>query len=204
MDQKPILIDVPEEIETFRLCLKVPKAGDGHGLHEAILDGYEDAVKWLGWPSERPTQDVVEEECRRHHAEFILREFIRYLIVEKETNRVVGRCAYPASQAVWSIPQFGISYFIRRTARGQGYATEAAHALTLMAFQVLKAKKVEIYCDAENEASQKIPQKLGFVLECTKKGGWPRPDNQLATLLTYSLFNPDALPDRKVKWVSSM
>ena len=34
--------------------------------------------------------------------------------------------------------------------------------------------RMEIYCDAENIASQKVPQKLGFALECTKKGGWPR------------------------------
>jgi RimJ/RimL family protein N-acetyltransferase len=103
-------------------------------------------------------------------------------------------------QAIWSIPQFGIAYFIRKSARNQGYATEAGHALTLLAFRELQAKKVEIYCDAENLASQKIPQQLGFTLECSKKGGWPRPDNQLADLLTYALFLEVLLPKTPIKW----
>ena len=42
------------------------------------------------------------------------------------------------------------SYFIRQSQRGKGFATEAAHAMALLAFKILKARKVEIYCDAEN------------------------------------------------------
>jgi RimJ/RimL family protein N-acetyltransferase len=200
MNTKPILIDLPEVIETSRLLLKVPKAGYGPDVHAAILDGYDDYIKWLCWSSTKPTPEVVEEDCRKHHAEFITKECIRYLIIEKETNRVVGRCAYPPIQTIWAIPQFGVSYFIRQTDRKKGYATEAAHALTVLAFRELDAKKVEIYCDAENIASQKVPQKLGFALECTKKGGWPRPDNKLADILTFSAFSEDALPKWDLKW----
>ena len=200
MNAKPILIDLPEALETSRLLLQMPKAGYGPGLHEAIMDGYDDYVKWLGWDPKTPSSQVVEEECRKHHAEFILREFIRYIIIEKETKRIIGRCAFPSFQAIWPIPLFGISYFIRRNARHHGYATEAAHALALLAFQNLKAKKVEIYCDAENGASQKIPQKLGFALECVKKGGWPRLDGQLGVLQTYALFSEEPLPKWEVKW----
>lgn len=178
----------------------MPQAGYGHKLYEALLDGYEEGVKWLNWPPTHPTPQEVEEDCRKHHSEFILRDAIRYIIVEKDTQRIVGRCGFPPSQTIWPIPQLGIAYFIRKSARNQGYATEATHVLTLLAFQELQAKKVEIYCDAENLASQKIPQRLGFTLECSKKGGWPRPDNQLAELLTYSLFSQVLLPKTPVKW----
>ncbi|MBA4117481.1 MAG: hypothetical protein C0514_01100 [Candidatus Puniceispirillum sp.] len=140
-----------------------------------------------------PTAQMLEEECRRHHADFILRDFIRYLIIEKSTHEVVGRCALPSFQANWSIPQFGVSYFIRKTKRDRGFATEAVRALALLAFEVLQAKKVEIYCDAENTPSTKIPLKLGFKLEYSQKGGWPRNDGQLANLQTYALFSQDDL-----------
>lgn len=193
MISKPIMIDLPEVIDTSRLELHMPKAGFGPKLHEAITDGYEDYVQWLNLPPTIPSVEQVEEECRRHHADFILRDFIRYVIIEKSTGQVIGRCGFPPFQTIWRIPQFGISYFIKRSARQQGYATEAVYALTTLAFHTLNAKKVEIYCDAENEASQKIPQKLGFILECSKKGGWPRQDNQLAELLTYSLFSESKL-----------
>lgn len=56
-------------------------------------------------------------------------------------------------------------------------------------FGVLWARKIEIYCDAENIASTKIPLKLGFELEYTQKGGWPRQDGKLAELQTYSIFS---------------
>lgn len=196
----PILIDLPETIITPRLKLQMPKAGFGEKLYPAIIDGYDDYAKWLSWPTNTPTKELVEEDCRKHMAEFILRDFIRYLIIDKATDEIIGRCAFPSFQANWLIPQFGISYFIRKSQRSKGYATEAAHAMTILAFKILKAKKVEIHCDAENIASNKIPLKLNFQLEYTKKGGWPRQDDKLAQLHCYSIFSADNLPATKVKW----
>jgi RimJ/RimL family protein N-acetyltransferase len=62
-----------------------------------------------------------------------------------------------------------------------------------LAFETLKARKIEIYCDSENIASTKVPLKLGFKLEYTQKGGWPRADGKLAELQTYSIFSRDEL-----------
>lgn len=195
-----ILIDLPEQIETPRLILNMPKAGFGPKLYHAIHDGYEDYITWLNWPKTKPTADTLEEECRKHHADFILRDCIRYLIIEKETLDIVGRCAFPPPQANWAIPQFGISYFIRQTKRSKGYATEASHAMAYLAFRILGAKKVEIYCDAENKASHRIPLKLGFIPEYKQKGGWPRYDGQLAELHTYSIFSETDLPPLDIRW----
>lgn len=196
-----ILLDLPEIIETPRLKLQIPCAGFGEKLHQAILDGYEDYIKWLNWPITPPNIESVEEDSRKHQAEFILRDFIRYIIVDKKSSIVIGRCALPAFQANWSIPQFGISYFIRKSERSKGYATEASHALTVMAFKVLKAKKVEIYCEQDNLASARVPLKLGFELEYTQRGGWPTSDGKLAHLQTYSIFSEDQLPPLDVVMV---
>lgn len=196
-----ILIDIPQQIETPRLMLQMPKAGYGKKVYNAITDGYEDYIKYLNWPKEIPTEEASEIDCRKHNAEFITRECIRYLIIEKETGEVIGRCAFPPLYADWAIPQFSISYFISKSKRAKGYATEASHALTLLAFKVLNAKKVEIYCESENVASKKVPQKLNYKLEFTKRGGWPRPDGQLAELNVYSIFNEKDLPELKLcRW----
>jgi ribosomal-protein-serine acetyltransferase len=190
-----ILIDLPEIIETPRLKLQMPKAGFGEKLYSAIIDDYHDYIKWLDWPKEIPTPELVEEDCRRHMAEFILRDFIRYLIIDKATDNIIGRCAFPSFQLNWKIPQFGISYFISKNQRSKGYATEATHAMAILAFKILKAKKVEIYCDTENIASNKIPLKLNFKLEYTKKGSWPRQDGKLAQLNCYCAFSANDLPN---------
>ncbi|MBL0942427.1 MAG: GNAT family N-acetyltransferase [Alphaproteobacteria bacterium] len=195
-----LLINLPEIIYTPRLKLQMPKAGFGEKLHQAMMDGYEDGIRWLAWPPERPSIETVESDCRLHHAEFILRDYIRYIILEKETVNVVGGCAFPFQYANWKIAQFAISYFIKNSERSKGYATEAASAMTLLAFKILNSKKVEIYCDSENTASIKIPTCLNFKLEYIQKGGWPRLDGELAQFHAYSIFSPDDLPNIKVKW----
>lgn len=194
-----LLIEVPEVIETEHLKLQMPTAGYGKAVHEAILDGYEDYIKWLAWGPTPPSEESVEEDCRKHHAEFILRDWIRYLIIDKKTNTVLGRIGFPPFQSNWIIPQFGISYFIRKSQRGKGYATEATHAMALLAFRVLKAKKVEIVCDDENVVSNIIPKRLNFQHEYSQKGGWPRPDGELAKLNNYACFSEKDLPEKFVK-----
>lgn len=189
----PILTDIPEVIETPRLRLEVPKAGMGEKLHQAIVDGYDDYIKWLFWSPTIPTIESIEEECRKDHAAFILRNLIRYVIFDKPTGNVVGRCALNPSQASWIIPQFALSYFIRKSERRKGFATEATRALSLLAFDTLKAKKVEIYCDPENSASTRIPLKLNFKLEYIQQGGWPGQNGELGQLQTYSLFSKKML-----------
>lgn len=196
-----ILIDLPEVIKTPRLRLQMPKAGFGEKMQAAIVDGYDDYIRWLAWPSQIPTVEAVEEDCRKHHAEFILRDWIRYLIIDKSSGEVIGRCGYPPFQSNWAIPQFSISYFIRKSYRDKGYATEAAHAMTTLAFKALNARKVEIHCDAENVASTMIPLRLNFKLEYMQKGGWPRSDGELAQLKTFSMFSADDLPTLAAKLI---
>ncbi len=197
---RKILIDLPEIIETPRIKLQMPCAGFGEKLHSAMQDGFADYVKWLNWQEHLPSAKIIEEECRKHHAEFILRDSIRYLIIDKVTQDVVGRCAFPPFQVSWDVPQFGISYFIRKSYRSKGYASEATHAMALIAFKVLGARKLEIHCDAENIASNKIPLKLGFKMEYVRKGGYPRQDGGLSLLQTYSIFSESDLPSLQVVW----
>lgn len=192
-----ILVDVPVKIETSRLILTVPKAGMGQGLFNAIQDGYDEYNKWLNLRNhDQPelTAISVEKECRQHHADFILREYIRYIILDKLTKEILGYTSFPAWQSNWTIPQFEIDYFIRKTARGKGCATEATHVMTLVGFEFLKARKIEIYCDSENQASCRVPEKLNFEWECTQRGGWPRQDQSLAELRTYVMFDQKDLP----------
>ena len=196
----PILVNIPEIIETPRLKLIMPMAGLGEALHEAMTDGYYDYVKWLAWPKKKPTIKDVELNCRKHHAEFIMRSHIRYIIIDKATNQVVGRCAYPPMQTKWYIPQFGVSYFIRKSQRSKGFAIESAQALAITAFRLYDAKKVSLHCDIKNVNSLKVPSSLNFELEFTQKGSWPSTDENLATINTYSVFYEQDLPELDISF----
>lgn len=85
-----------------------------------------------------------------------------------------------------------------QTKRTKDYATESAHAMALLAFMALSAKKLEIYCDSANIASTKIPLKLCFKLEYIQRGGWTSYDEELDELQTYYMFHATDLPNIEV------
>ncbi|HET9494837.1 MAG TPA: GNAT family N-acetyltransferase, partial [Chloroflexia bacterium] len=58
-----------------------------------------------------------------------------------------------------------IGYWIRPTAVGRGYVTEAVKLLTAFALDVLEAKRVEILCDERNVPSANVARRAGYVLE---------------------------------------
>lgn len=196
-----ILLDIPNKITTSRLVLRPPQAGDGMGMYKAYLDGYEDMVKWLNQPPSLASAEQFEIECRQHQAEWILRNDMRLLIINKQTGVIMGRAAYPIPLTNWDIPLFGISYMIAKSYQGKNYVTEAINAMIRFAFIYLKARKVEIKCDIENIKSVGIPERLGLKLETVQLGNWPSRDKiSLATIKTYVIFAIKDLPPLEVDY----
>ncbi len=198
----PILLNLPTFIETPRLILRPPRARDGEGIYKALKDGYEGFVKWLNFPAVFPyTVEGLEKEARIHHAEWITRTYMRFLVIHKETNIIIGRFGYPPFQLNWYVPFYGISYLLSESWQGQGYATEGINALVRYAFEHMQARKVEIKCDAENPKSIAIPERLGFEHEATLKGYWPGKDkDKLSDVLSYCCFDMSRLPSLDIKW----
>ena len=60
-----------------------------------------------------------------------------------------------------------MGYCLGEAAWGQGYATEAAHAVLRWAFDALPLNRVQAETDTRNLASARVLEKLGFVLEGT-------------------------------------
>ena len=65
----------------------------------------------------------------------------------------------------WSVPKFELGYWIRSSCVSQGFATEAALGLVELARTHLRARRLEISCDARNAASRRVAEKCGFELE---------------------------------------
>lgn len=187
--ENPIFNNIPIIIITPRLRLQLPKVGDGTLVHAAMMDDYKNCVKWLNWSATPPTIEQVEEDCKKQSVGFIASEGVRYLIINNTTDEVMGRAALPAALSNWRVPMCGIAYFMARRFQGKGYTTEAVAAITKMAFEIMKVRKVKITVDPDNVASLKIPQKLGFKLEAKQRGEWFRSDKPLAELHTYAMFD---------------
>ena len=162
-----LLIDVPERIETERFTLRCPQAGDGAAINAAICATLDDLHPWMPWAQAAPLLDESEAYCRRHHARFRLREDLPYLIFEREPDGsegvLVGACGLHRMD--WSVRRFEIGYWRRAGLSGHGIATEAARALSRMAFDRLGARRVEIRMDDSNLPSRQVAVRAGFTFE---------------------------------------
>jgi RimJ/RimL family protein N-acetyltransferase len=196
----PILLDIPMPITTARLQLRPPQAGDGAELNAAILETYEDLQVWMPWARQRPSLEESEENVRRAQAKWILREDLRLSIFDRATGRLAGSTGL--HQIQWELPSFEIGYWLRKSFSGLGYATESTNALTRFAFQQLKAKRVEVRCNAMNERSLAVFRRLGFESEgCLRnQDTHANPAVESRDTLVYSRLNANGLPAIEVHW----
>ncbi|MDR3688324.1 MAG: GNAT family N-acetyltransferase [Fimbriimonas sp.] len=165
--ENSILQDLPEEISGERLLLRPYRAGDGKALLEAVEESREKLQPWRPYEHSQvpPNEDETEAYVCNELTKWMQREYLSMSIWEKETGQYLGGVGLYGIR--WDVPSFQIGYWLRSSAEGKGYMTEAARLLCDFSFQTLKAKRVEIRCDTRNVRSAGVPRRLGFVQEET-------------------------------------
>lgn len=195
----PILIDLPEIIETPRLLLRPPKPGDGAELNAAIRESIAELQPWMPWAREIPSVEDSEANVREAYARWILREDLRISIFDKASGRFAGGTGL--HRLKWSIPSMEIGYWVRSSFAGKGIIRESTNALTRFAFAFLRAKRVEIRCNAENQRSLAVMQALGFEFEGRLRNEDTHANGEVPRdTLVYARLNKNGLPDLEVKW----
>ena len=84
-----------------------------------------------------------------------------------------------------------IGYWIHQDFINQGLATESSAALTRVAFEIDKVKRVEIHCRPDNLRSSSIPRKLGFIHEATLRKRTPSIDGELLDSMIWTMFEEE-------------
>ena len=94
-----------------------------------------------------------------------------------------------------SVPYYEIGYWVRQSAAGKGYITEAVLLLADYAFIHLHAARLEIRTAASNEKSRAVAERAGFRLEATLKNAC-RSQGHLDDTLVYSRIGyEDMIPE---------
>lgn len=158
----PILLEIPEQLETERLLLRVPQVGDGAMVNEAIKSSYEFLSEWI-WADHIPEIEETEAGVRKHRANFFLRDTLTFYMLDKVSGKFIGSCSLVRID--WQVRRFEFSYWINQSASGQGYMSEAVDRVTQFAFENLQANRIEIRCDTRNDASRKVAERCGYHLE---------------------------------------
>lgn len=184
------LIEVPEALETERLLLRCPRAGDGAALNAAIRESWAELRPWMDWAQSLDPVEQTEVYMRQAGAEFIVRKAMRYLLFLKSDGTLVGSSGLHNPD--WKVPSFEIGYWVHTRYAGKGYITEAVLAQTQMAFNVLGARRVQLVCDAANVRSAAVARRCGFQLEGVLRNASRKPGSgELRDDMIFSLVRPD-------------
>jgi len=183
------LIPLFEELRGERIVVRPYREGDAQALFEAVAESRDHLRPWLPFADEHQSVEESRDWIIHQVANWILREDLVLSIWDAATGRFLGGTGlHPHS---WELGYFEIGYWIRASAEGHGYITEAVRLLTDYAFNAFAANRVEIRCDELNVRSAAVPQRLGYVLEGRLRNVIGAAGGRLRTTLIYSLTPVD-------------
>jgi len=153
-------VTVPERLETERLILRRPTAADARAIFARYASDPE-VTRFLGWPRHTTVTDTLG------FIEFCDVEWQRwsagaYLIESRDTGALLGGTGFSFETPY----KAGTGYVLARDAWGQGYATEALHAIVEVAAGT-SLQRLYALCYPEHERSWRVLEKCGFTREAT-------------------------------------
>jgi len=183
----PVLLDLPDSIETERLTLRAPRPGDGPMVFEAVRDSLSELRRFpasMSWALAEPSVETSEKYCREAHANFVVRRDLPLLLLERKTGVLVGSSGL--HRIDWRVPKVEVGFWGRTPYNGRGLVTEGVGAIVELAFDALKARRVEAFCDEGNERSCRVCERLRFTLEGTLRNERIDPDGTLRNTRIYA------------------
>lgn len=183
MKTEPLLLDIPERLETPRLVLRVPRAGDGVIVSASVRESLAELRPWMPWAHDGYGPKDGEEWCRKSAANFVQRTILNYTIWLTSGEHIgsIGAFAF-----TWDVPGCEIGYWLSTRHWGQGYMAESLNCVTGMLFEQLRFTRVEVRMDDLNDRSWRVAERCGFRHEGTLRQDYRYPDGRLRDTRVYS------------------
>lgn len=157
------LIPLFSELRSERVLVRPYQESDAQSLFEAIVESRDHLRPWEDFADAHQTVAESKDLIVRWTAQWLLREYMAVGFWDLATQRYLGSSGLlPHS---WDIGYFETGYWVRASAVGQGYVTEAVKLLVDYAFTHLHARRLEIRCNERNIRSAAVARRLGFVQE---------------------------------------
>ncbi len=176
-------------IETERAVLRCWSPDDA-GLVRESLDASDRSLRpWIPFMKHEPRSlEETGEWLRGRRTWFDEDEHYCYGVFTPDESALIGETMLLKRSGPDALE---IGYWIDVRQTGNGFATEAAAAMTRIAFEIAGAELVEICCAPENEASAAVPAKLGYEHEATLKRRYVDCDDARHDFMIWSLFAED-------------
>jgi len=148
-----------DQLQGSSVTLRPFRGSDAHALYEAIEESRAHLRPWLPFADE--TFEQASDWVIRQQAAWLLRTNLNVGIWTQASDTFLGSAGLIPRD--WQIGYFGLGYWLRASAEGHGYMTEAVSLLVDYAFKQLDAQRLEIRCDDHNLRSA--------ALASSRKGG---------------------------------
>ena len=186
---EPSLIPLFDELKGERIIVRPYREEDAAALQESVVESRDHIRPWLPFADEHQTVDESRIWINGQRAQWILRKNMNCCVIDAATGRYLGGIGLMVLS--WDIPSFEIGYWLRKSAQGHGYMTEAVRLLTNFAFDKLEAKRVMIQCDERNTHSANVARRLGYVQEGRLRNEFQTPSGEASNTLVFSLIPED-------------
>lgn len=186
----PILLHIPDQLETGRLLLRAYREGEGKLVYQMIQDNHQHLREVLP-PALQSIQNWQDAEVlvRSLVADWQLRRRFVLGMWAKDSHELVGEMFLGGFN--WDIPSGEIGYFVVKQAEGRGFATEATTACIVFAFEQLRLHRLVLGCDEDNARSRRVAETCRFKLEGTLRQNRLRKDGSRASQLCFGLIRDD-------------
>jgi RimJ/RimL family protein N-acetyltransferase len=182
--------DLPTELETERLLLRAYHLKDANDYLRMVQENRCHLFEFL---PEKVLAIRSEEDAkvilRWFNDEWQKRCLYLFGLWAKSSGCYVGETYL--SNPDWQVPSIELGYFLVQSSTGQGYATEAASAVLRYAFDYLKVTRVDLQCRTDNLTSQRVAERLGFMLEGCQRQRHRKKDGSLVDRLWYGLLREE-------------
>ena len=183
------LIPLFDELQGERVLVRPYQESDAQSLFEAVAESREHLRPWLPFADAHQTIEETKDWIIQGQAKWQLREYLFVGIFDQVTGHYVGGSSlHPRN---WDGGHFEIGYWLRASAEGHGYMTEAVKLLTDFAFTHLQANRVQIRCDVRNERSAAVARRSGYVQEGLLRNLERTSQDEFRSMLLFSMIPED-------------
>jgi RimJ/RimL family protein N-acetyltransferase len=158
----------PLEIETSRLWLRAARPEDAAAVYQAIQASAAELRPWISWAKTLPTLESIEFASQRAQQWFEYHDTFMWRVFLKTADGDFSPIALGEIDLHhwdWEVPKCEIGYWQRTDYSGQGYMSEGVRAVLRVAFETFKVQRVEAICDARNQRSIRLAERVGMMRE---------------------------------------
>jgi ribosomal-protein-serine acetyltransferase len=195
--RRPFLRDFPEALIGPRVMLRRWRDDDAQPLFDAIMESRDHLQRWMLWAASYHTVDDAVEFVRRQSGHWALDAHVGMGLFARQGETLLGSAGFHVRS--FDIPSIEIGYWLRQSAEGHGYMTEAVRLITNFAFDEFGARRVMIRCDARNARSKAVAERLGYVFEGCHRNDSLGTDGDVRDTLVYAM-TPEDFAAARAAW----